>query len=136
MTLPILLENVEEYVLILSSIRLREAVVVRWITTIRGSIQTQQNELFPFPRSDRRNMCVGSMCFDREAICSQVAPAELEALLLRHPGVADCGVVGLPDEAAGELPVAFVVPQPNANLTADAIIKYVASKVSCVVIFF
>jgi len=38
-----------------------------------------------------------------------VAPAEVEALLLEHPAVRDCGVVGKPDSAAGEIPVAFVV---------------------------
>ena len=36
----------------------------------------------------------------------QVAPAELEALLLRHPDVADAAVIGLPDDEAGEIPVA------------------------------
>jgi long-chain acyl-CoA synthetase len=38
-----------------------------------------------------------------------VAPAEVEALLLEHPAVLDCGVVGRADPAAGEIPVAFVV---------------------------
>jgi long-chain acyl-CoA synthetase len=38
-----------------------------------------------------------------------VAPAEVEALLLEHPAVRDCGVVGRTDTAAGEIPVAFVV---------------------------
>jgi long-chain acyl-CoA synthetase len=38
-----------------------------------------------------------------------VAPAEIEALLLEHPSVRDCGVVGRADPAAGEIPVAFVV---------------------------
>jgi long-chain acyl-CoA synthetase len=38
-----------------------------------------------------------------------VAPAEVEALLLEHPAVRDCGVVGRADAAAGEIPVAFVV---------------------------
>jgi long-chain acyl-CoA synthetase len=38
-----------------------------------------------------------------------VAPAEVEALLLEHPAVRDCGVVGRDDPAAGEIPVAFVV---------------------------
>jgi long-chain acyl-CoA synthetase len=38
-----------------------------------------------------------------------VAPAEVEALLLEHPAIRDCGVVGRPDPAAGEIPVAFVV---------------------------
>jgi acyl-CoA synthetase (AMP-forming)/AMP-acid ligase II len=40
----------------------------------------------------------------------QVAPAELEALLITHPDVADVAVIGIPDEEAGELPKAFVVP--------------------------
>jgi long-chain acyl-CoA synthetase len=38
-----------------------------------------------------------------------VAPAEVEALLLEHPSVRDCGVVGRADPGAGEIPVAFVV---------------------------
>jgi acyl-CoA synthetase (AMP-forming)/AMP-acid ligase II len=37
-----------------------------------------------------------------------VAPAEIEAVLLEHPAVRDCGVVGCPDEEAGEIPVAFI----------------------------
>jgi acyl-CoA synthetase (AMP-forming)/AMP-acid ligase II len=40
----------------------------------------------------------------------QVAPAELEALLITHPGVGDVAVIGVADEEAGELPKAFVVP--------------------------
>jgi long-chain acyl-CoA synthetase len=38
-----------------------------------------------------------------------VAPAEVESVLLEHPGVRDCGVVGKADDAAGEIPCAFVV---------------------------
>jgi len=38
-----------------------------------------------------------------------VAPAEVESVLLEHPAVRDCGVVGRPDPAAGEIPCAFVV---------------------------
>lgn len=38
-----------------------------------------------------------------------IAPAEVEAVLLEHPAVRDCGVVGRPDSAAGEVPVAFIV---------------------------
>jgi long-chain acyl-CoA synthetase len=37
-----------------------------------------------------------------------VAPAEVEAVLLEHPAVRECGVVGRPDGAAGEIPVAFI----------------------------
>ena len=45
----------------------------------------------------------------------QVPPAELEALLVSHPAVADAAVVGVPDDEAGEVPVAFVVRAPGAD---------------------
>ena len=51
----------------------------------------------------------------------QVAPAELEEILLAHPAVADCAVVRSPDKTAGEVPKAFVVlkaPASAAELTA------------------
>ncbi|XP_063539109.1 luciferin 4-monooxygenase-like isoform X6 [Cydia strobilella] len=61
----------------------------------------------------------------------QVAPAELEALLLQHPGVAEAGVVGAPHESAGELPTAFVVRQPGAAAVTERELQdHVASKVS------
>jgi 4-coumarate--CoA ligase len=44
----------------------------------------------------------------------QVAPAELEGHLLRHPDVADSCVVGVPDEYSGELPFAFVALSATA----------------------
>ena len=56
---------------------------------------------------------------------SKVAPAELEATILTHPAVADVCVVGLLDEEAGELPMAFVVKKPDVAVEADDIIKYV-----------
>ena len=46
----------------------------------------------------------------------QVAPAELEAALVAMPGITDAAVIGLPDNEAGELPIAFVVagdPAPD-----------------------
>ena len=45
----------------------------------------------------------------------QVAPAELEALLATHPAVADCAVVGRPDERRGEVPVAIVVARGDVD---------------------
>ncbi|KZS98388.1 acetyl-CoA synthetase-like protein [Sistotremastrum niveocremeum HHB9708] len=45
----------------------------------------------------------------------QVAPAELEGHLLKHPYVADCAVVGMPDEFSGELPMAFVMLSEEAK---------------------
>ena len=59
----------------------------------------------------------------------QVAPAELEAILITHPQVADCAVIGVPDEEAGELPKAFVVPASD-DLNADALTAFVAEQVA------
>ena len=60
----------------------------------------------------------------------QVAPAELEALLLDHPDVADVAVIGVPDVQVGELPTAFVVTRPGRSVTSDAVIEYVADRVA------
>jgi len=59
-----------------------------------------------------------------------VPPAELEALLLTHPAVADAGVIGVPDEQAGEVPIGFVVLKPGAQATADDIAAFVADQVA------
>ena len=59
----------------------------------------------------------------------QVPPAELESILLTHPAIKDAAVVGLPDELAGELPLAFVVKQPGTVITAEEIIEFVNGKV-------
>jgi 4-coumarate--CoA ligase len=49
----------------------------------------------------------------------QVAPAELEALLLGHPGVQDVAVIGIPDDQCGEAPKAFVVAGATAPDLAE-----------------
>jgi acyl-CoA synthetase (AMP-forming)/AMP-acid ligase II len=59
----------------------------------------------------------------------QVAPAELEAILITHPQVADCAVIGVADEEAGELPKAFVVPAGD-DLDTDALAAFVAEQVA------
>jgi 4-coumarate--CoA ligase len=56
----------------------------------------------------------------------QVPPAELEALLIAHPKIADVAVIGVPDDEAGELPKAFVVAQPGSGLTEDEVKAHVA----------
>ena len=58
----------------------------------------------------------------------QVAPAELEALLMTHPGVADAAVIGRPDERSGERPVAYVVAR--GELDPDELQGWVAARVA------
>jgi acyl-CoA synthetase (AMP-forming)/AMP-acid ligase II len=58
----------------------------------------------------------------------QVAPAELEAVLLSHPAVADVAVIPSPDEAAGEVPKAFIVLKGEAS--PDELMAFVADRVA------
>jgi len=60
----------------------------------------------------------------------QVAPAELEGLLLAHPAIADCAVIGRPDDEAGEVPVAFVVRRGEAALTEAEVQAHIAAQVA------
>jgi acyl-CoA synthetase (AMP-forming)/AMP-acid ligase II len=60
----------------------------------------------------------------------QVPPAELEALLLSHPAVADAAVVGLPDDDCGEIPAGYVVLKPGMSATAEEIQSFVAGQVA------
>lgn len=65
-----------------------------------GDIVTRDREGF-YRVVDRRKEMIKYKGFP-------VAPAEVEAVLQEHPAVRECGVIGRPDAAAGEIPVAFV----------------------------
>ncbi|EMS45325.1 putative 4-coumarate--CoA ligase 2 [Triticum urartu] len=59
----------------------------------------------------------------------QVPPAELEALLIAHPSIADAAVVPQKDDAAGEVPVAFVVRAADSDIAEEAIKEFVSKQV-------
>jgi acyl-CoA synthetase (AMP-forming)/AMP-acid ligase II len=62
-----------------------------------------------------------------------VAPAEVESVLLEHPSVRDCGVVGRQDETAGEIPCAFVVLREGiaaTKKTEEEICGYVGERLT------
>ncbi len=59
-----------------------------------------------------------------------IAPAELEAALLEHPDIADCGVVGVPDAEAGEVPNAFVVARKGCTLGEAALTEYFSRRLA------
>lgn len=90
-----------------------------------GDIATRDAEDF-FRIVDRRKEMIKYKGF-------AVAPAEVEAVLLEHPSVRDCGVVGCSDAAAGEIPVAFVVLRENAvasEKTKEEICGFVADRLT------
>ncbi|KAF2880012.1 hypothetical protein ILUMI_26170 [Ignelater luminosus] len=60
----------------------------------------------------------------------QVPPAELESIILTYPAVKDCGVVGIPNERAGEVPLAFVALKENTTCTEKEIVDFVAERIS------
>ncbi len=59
-----------------------------------------------------------------------VYPAEVEAALATVPGVAECAVLGLPDERWGEAVTAVIVPAPGAALTADGVIAHLRTQIA------
>ena len=60
-----------------------------------------------------------------------VAPAQLEALLLEHPAVADVAVIAKPHEEAGEIPKAFVVPRTGyENVSSDELMAWTNGKLA------
>ncbi len=58
-----------------------------------------------------------------------VYPSDLEAVLRRHPDVADAAVVGVASERWGETPVAFVVLHPEASTTGDELLRWTNAQV-------
>ena len=58
-----------------------------------------------------------------------VYPSDIESVLLQHPEVRECAVVGVPSEAWGETPVAYVVAQPGSTPAAAALQDWLNSRV-------
>jgi fatty-acyl-CoA synthase len=50
-----------------------------------------------------------------------IYPAEVERVLLEHPDVAECGVIGRPDAKWDEVPVAYVIPRAGCSADAEAL---------------
>ncbi|KAH1088968.1 hypothetical protein J1N35_016225 [Gossypium stocksii] len=60
----------------------------------------------------------------------QIAPADLEAILISHPHILDAAVIGETDEVYGEIPVAFVVTGHGSTLNQEYVMGFVAMQVA------
>ncbi|KAG7011356.1 4-coumarate--CoA ligase-like 6 [Cucurbita argyrosperma subsp. argyrosperma] len=60
----------------------------------------------------------------------QIAPTDLESVVITHPEVLDTAVAAAEDEECGEIPVAFVVKKPGSSLSQKDVIDYVAQQVA------
>jgi len=60
----------------------------------------------------------------------QIAPAELEAVLMEHPAVQDCAVVGISDMHSGEIPKAYIVLREGMVAAAEELMAFVAERVA------
>ncbi|CAN6338626.1 unnamed protein product [Urochloa humidicola] len=60
----------------------------------------------------------------------QIAPADLEEVLIEHPEIVDVAVASAEDEEAGEIPVAFVVKRPGSTLSCVEVMDYVSKQVA------
>ncbi len=57
-------------------------------------------------------------------------PAEIENFYLRHPGILDISVVGVPDPVLGEVVMAFVIPRAGQTLTAEEVIAFARGQIA------
>ena len=58
-----------------------------------------------------------------------IYPSDIEAVLITHPAVNDCAVIGIPHEKWGETPLAIVVPEPGGKADAAQIAAWVNERV-------
>jgi fatty-acyl-CoA synthase len=59
-----------------------------------------------------------------------VFPAEIEGALAAYPGLADCAVIGVPDERWGEVGQLFVVPQPGGDIRPGDVLAYLETRLA------
>jgi fatty-acyl-CoA synthase len=89
----------------------REVLRDGWFRT--GDIGRRDADGYFFVHDRKKNMIISGG--------ENIYPAEVERVLLEHPDVADCGVVGRPDAKWDEVPVAYVIPRPGCRPGAETL---------------
>jgi fatty-acyl-CoA synthase len=87
----------------------REALRDGWYRT--GDVGVRDPDGYFWVRDRNKNMIISG--------CENIYPAEVERVLLEHPDVNECAVIGRPDPRWDEVPVAYVIPRSGCRLEAD-----------------
>ncbi|MBX5206761.1 class I adenylate-forming enzyme family protein [Rhizobium sp. NZLR11] len=61
---------------------------------------------------------------------ANVAPVEIENVLLRHPAVSGAAVIGVPDRIFAEVPVAYVVKKPGSTLSGEELVAFASQSLA------
>lgn len=91
-----------------------------WLFT--GDIGYEDNDGFFYITSRKKDMIIYKGY--------NVYPKEIEEVILQHPAVRQCAVVGKPDQKAGEIPVAFIELQEGKSITKEEIVEFTNSRVA------
>jgi fatty-acyl-CoA synthase len=98
----------------------REALRDGWFRT--GDIGRRDADGYFFVHDRKKDMIISGG--------ENIYPAEVERVLLEHPDVADCGVVGRPDPRWDEVPVAYVIPRAGCRADAEALQAHVLTQLA------
>jgi fatty-acyl-CoA synthase len=98
----------------------REALRDGWYRT--GDIGRRDADGYFFVHDRKKNMIISGG--------ENIYPAEVERVLLEHPDVADCGVIGRPDPRWDEVPVAYVIPRAGCHADAEALKAHVLTQLA------
>jgi fatty-acyl-CoA synthase len=98
----------------------REVLRDGWFRT--GDIGRRDADGYFFVHDRKKNMIISGG--------ENIYPAEVERVLLQHPDVADCGVIGRPDPRWDEVPVAYVIPRAGCRADAEALKAHVLTQLA------
>jgi fatty-acyl-CoA synthase len=98
----------------------REALRGGWYHT--GDIGRRDADGYFWVHDRKKNMIISGG--------ENIYPAEVERVLLEHPDVAECGVIGRPDPRWDEVPVAYVIPRAGCLINAEALKAHVSAQLA------
>ncbi len=91
-----------------------------WFRT--GDVGRRDADGYFFVHDRKKNMIISGG--------ENIYPAEVERVLLEHPDVADCGVIGRPDAKWDEVPVAYVIPRAGRQVEAATLTAHVSAQLA------